>query len=289
MEKKISIILVTYNREKTLFEILKKIQSFNWEYLNFIIVNNASSDHTGEILEKFSNIFSIEIIHSKNNVGHGAGLALAFEYLLLQPIQPDYLIFLEDDSIPSQQLILSLFNQIKNSEFGMLAPMGSISRIGKRLIIKPKVNSILDVDFAVFDGAIMKFDLVKKVGLPEKDWFMMVDDYEYCYRIKRAGFKIGVIHNNFHEVLHMGAGKGFSSSNLWRGYYTERNYVFFVKKHFTFFNLADFTVFFLKRVFGSLAAPDRGQRVKLKIFGLRDGLLNNKGRTLDPKTIRFVS
>jgi GT2 family glycosyltransferase len=151
------------------------------------------------------------------------------------------------------------------------------------------LGQVKAVDFAVFDGAVMRYDVVSKVGVPIRDWFMMVDDYEYCYRIKKSGFKMGVVHNDFHQILHLGAGSGFTSSSLWRGYYQERNYVFFVKTHFTIFNLIDFLIFFVKRVFGSLTAPDRSQRIKLKFIGLWHGLINKKGRTLDPSTLKFNS
>jgi GT2 family glycosyltransferase len=208
---------------------------------------------------------------------------------LEKSIEPEYLIFLEDDSIPSASLISFLTNKIEFSNFDFLGSLGSVNKIGKRFVVNSQVNTIQEVDFAVFDGAILRFDVIKKIGPPVQDWFMMVDDYEYCYRIKKAGFRIGVVKNDLHEIHHLGDGSGFTKSSLWRGYYTERNYVLFVKKHFTLINLADFIVFFLKRVFACLPAPDRSHRIGLKFKGLWHGLLNKKGMTLDPNTIRFIS
>ncbi|WP_305668130.1 glycosyltransferase family 2 protein [Algoriphagus sp.] len=280
---------MTYNRAQILDKILDSIEKYGWKYLNLIIVDNNSEDMTSQVIDKYQEKLKIRLIRSKENLGHGGGLALALDYLIHADQKPEYLIFLEDDSIPARELPDTLISQISNSEFSLLSPLGSIATLGKRTLIFPSPGEIKEVDFAVFDGAVMRWEVVSKVGIPVPDWFMMVDDYEYCYRIKQAGFKMGVIHNDFHQIFHLGAGSGFTGSSLWRGYYQERNYVFFVKKHFTLFNLADFVVFFGKRVFGSLAAPDRFQRIRLKFIGLWHGLINRKGRTLDPKSLRFNS
>ena len=289
MEYNVSIILVTYNRAKELEVLLRKIEFYNWNYLNFVIVDNCSTDSTSDLLKQLSDSLHLDIISANSNIGHGAGLALALELLLTKSVHPEYVVFLEDDSIPSQSLIEILVGQIKRSPYDLLAPLGSINKVGKRNIVKPLDNSIQEVDFVVFDGAILRFKVVENIGLPQMDWFMMVDDYEYCFRIKKAGYRIGVVENDFHEVLHLGDGSGFTSSSLWRGYYTERNYVLFVKKHFTLTNLADFILFFTKRVLACLPAPDRSHRIGLKFKGLWHGLLNKKGMTLDPNTIRFIS
>ena len=282
-----TLILVTYNRGNILKDILNSILSFEWSYLSFIIVDNCSNDSTPEILNSFSKKMPITIITSNENIGHGAGLALAFKFITNSVNIPEFLIFLEDDSIPSKNLADSLLLKIHESEFSLLSSLGSISKLGKRTIVNSLPGQIIEVDFAVFDGAIMRTEVIKQVGFPESDWFMMVDDYEYCYRLKRKGFKIGVIYNDFHQILHLGAGTGFSKSSLWRGYYQERNYVFFVKKHFSWFNFFDFSVFFLKRIVGSFSAPDRFERLKLKFIGLWHGIVNKKGKTLDPTTLKF--
>lgn len=284
-----SLILITYNRAGFLAQILQSLIEYDWNYREFVIINNNSTDDTQILLDQISpELKRIKVINSGENLGHGGGLALALDYLKQTDEKPEYLVFLEDDSIPKRELPETLNSQIANSKFSLLSPLGSIATLGKRTLIFPSPGEIKEVDFAVFDGAVMRYSVVSKVGVPVRDWFMMVDDYEYCYRIKKAGFKMGVVHNDFHKILHLGAGTGFTRSSLWRGYYQERNYVFFVKKHFTFFNLADFIVFFSKRMLGSLAAPDRSQRIKLKWKGLWHGLINKRGRTLDPKTIRFI-
>lgn len=289
MEHNVSIILVTFNRAKELEILLRKIELYKWNYLNFVIVDNCSTDYTPELLKQFSEILQFEILRANSNIGHGAGLALALELLLSKHIHPEYVVFLEDDSIPSNSLVEILVGQIDQSPYDLLAPLGSINKVGKRNVVKPMDSSIQEVDFVVFDGAILRFMVVENIGVPQKDWFMMVDDYEYCYRIKKAGYRIGVIENDFHEVLHLGDGSGFTNSSLWRGYYTERNYVLFVKKHFTLITFADFMFFFFKRVLACLPAPDRSLRIGLKFMGLWHGLLNKKGKTLDPITIRFIS
>ena len=185
-----SIIIITYNRSEILSKILESLCRYNWTYNELVLVDNNSEDETSRIIEKYGDILKIKLIKSNENLGHGGGLALALDYLIKVGSTPEYLIFLEDDSIPAKELPGNLISQISKSEFSLLSPLGSIASLGKRTLIFPSLGEIEEVDFAVFDGAIMNFDVVLKVGVPERDWFMMVDDYEYCYRIKKALKKV---------------------------------------------------------------------------------------------------
>ena len=283
----ISIILVTYNRIDLLKKILKKIQSYNWSYSEFIIINNNSFDETKDFLNTLDKGF--KVINLTENIGHGAALSVGLKYIVNKLENKDgFTVFLEDDSIPTEKLLETLINKIKDTNFDFISSEGQKVKLGKRINLKPKEEEIVEADFCLFDGAIIKNHVIYKIGLHEEDWFMMFDDFEYCYRIRKNGFKIGVIYNNFHEVLHLGGGSINRTSSPWRGYYQTRNHVFFLKKHFSILNLLDFCIINFKRFIGCFFIDNKFQRIKYKTIGIYHGLLGLKGKTLLPDTLKFT-
>ncbi len=230
---------------------------------------------------------SFDILNTKENIGHGAALAMGLKYLHEKNNHSRYTVFLEDDSIPEQNLFHKLVNNITQSSFDLISSSGKIVKLGKRIDLFPNESEIKEADFCLFDGAIIKNKVFHNIGYPVENWFMMFDDFEYCYRIKKSNYKIGIIKNDFHQIMHHGSGEKFSKTSLWRGYYQTRNHVFFLKMHFNLFNLFDFLILNSKRTLGSLLAPDRSKRFFLRIVGLFHGIINKKGKTLDPLTIKF--
>ena len=78
----LSILIPVFNEENTILKILKKIEEVNLSYLGFekevIIVDDGSTDGTGEILENLNQEYKI-IYHSKNQ-GKGAAIRTALQY-----------------------------------------------------------------------------------------------------------------------------------------------------------------------------------------------------------------
>ena len=282
----IDIILVTYNRLETLRNIISNVKTYDWKYNVFLIVDNNSTDGTKEWL---ATINEIEVLSMSENVGHGAALAKGLKYINCKNLQSTHTVFLEDDSIPQKELVHYLYESIIHSDFDMVSSSGKLVRLGKRFEVVPTDNKIVAADFCLFDGAIMKNIVYQKIGYPVENWFMMFDDFEYCYRIKKSGFSIGIINNRFHQILHFGAGEKFSTSSSWRGYYQTRNHLFFLKKHFNSFNFFDFLILNTKRTFAALLPKDRSMRFKFRLLGFLHGLINKPGKTLDPKTLTFKS
>ncbi len=282
----ISLLMVTYNRPDLLRQILNSILGFHWQVSNFTIVNNGSSESTESVLQEFQQPLNLSIIHLEENIGHGAGLAVGLDTIKSQIPKLDYVVFLEDDSIPKSGYLEFLFNKIHLSDFTMISSAGSLVRLGKRLALIPNESEVLKADFALFDGAIIRFQDLMKVGFPVRDWFMMFDDFEYCYRIRKAGFSIGVVKNPHLEILHEGWGGGVSHSHLWRSYYQSRNFIHFVRIHLTMFTFWDCLILQGKRFLGGLFAKNGFRTSQMRLLGIRAGLMGKKGKSLDLNTLK---
>lgn len=90
----ISVIMLTYNREKLVRRMIECILVQTFHDFEFIIVNNGSTDCSGEIASQYAAEDSrIRVIHrERGNIGSGrnAGLDAA---------KGDYIVFVDDDDL----------------------------------------------------------------------------------------------------------------------------------------------------------------------------------------------
>ena len=88
----VSIIMLTYNREKLVSRAIECVLSQTYTNYEFIIVNNGSSDKSGDVADDYAQKDSrIKVIHKeRGNIGSGrnAGLDTA---------KGEYIAFIDDD------------------------------------------------------------------------------------------------------------------------------------------------------------------------------------------------
>lgn len=94
---KISILIPVFNEEKYLREIIKAVNNakiFGWEK-EIIIIDDASTDNTGKILEELKKSIGFKLVKHKKNRGKGSaiktGLSYASgDYVLIQDADLEY-------------------------------------------------------------------------------------------------------------------------------------------------------------------------------------------------------
>ncbi|MCX2745198.1 glycosyltransferase [Mangrovivirga sp. M17] len=282
---KYKAFLVTFNRSDRLSNVIESILNQTIKPSILYIINNGSTDNTDEVLNQYRNFDNLKILNTGNNIGHGAALAYGFKYYLSDSfIDSDNLMLFEDDSVPSPELSEYVIKNFYKYSSDFLCLDGFSIKLGKRTKPDFSNSKLVELDFGLFDGCIFKAEIIKKVGTPVEDWFMMYDDIEYCQRIRKAGYKIHCIENIYHEIDHSGA-MGQTSS-LWRGYYQTRNHVHYLKLHANSFEVFDFLVIESKRIIGTLLKGNL-KKFKYRIIGLLDGILGVKGKSLNPATFKF--
>jgi len=278
--------MVTYNRLETLKIALEHILSQTIQPSSIVIVDNNSYDGTQDYLHTINGRNNIHCIFMNSNTGSAGAIAEAMKFGLLQGTY-DYFWVLDDDTFYASNALQDLIENIQQTDFTMLGLHGAKVRWGKKLHVDPKIK-LQEVDYAMIDGALIKADVVRVLGPLCADFFMMCDDHEYSVRLRRNGFKIGVLKNGADNRLVLGGAGQFTKSTLWRGYYSARNHMFIIKKHFSFTDLIGYVYHQVKLLaIAAIFAPDRFSRVKFRLLGIWHGILGVSGRTLDPGTLKF--
>ncbi|HTE24863.1 glycosyltransferase [Flavitalea sp.] len=288
MNNTVCAVMVTYNRLEILKSTLAHVLDQEYPPTNIIIVDNYSTDGTKEYLQTLLIDQRIKTIHLDNNMGAGYAISQGMK-LGLKLRDFDYFWVLDDDSYYKSNVLKDLVTNISKSDFALVGLSGSNIRFGT----KRKVNTtqpLTEVDYALVDGAIIRGDVVRKIGTTCERFFMMCDDDEYIIRLKKHGYKIGLLNLGPVNRLHLGGQGSFTKATLWRGYYSSRNQMLILKEYFSLKRLLEYTYLQSKLLIGAAVfAPDRFQRVRLRITGIWHGLRGVEGKTLDPKSLTFDS
>ncbi|MFC5190306.1 glycosyltransferase [Algoriphagus aquatilis] len=289
VSKQIACIIVTFNRVSILQENLKFIQGQEINPDIILVVNNGSTDGTIAFLQtQESWIYAVNL---PVNVGYGAGLAAGIDYAR-ENWEIEYFWLMDDDSFPNSKVLSSLKSEVEGKRLdGILGVTGFRLERGIPRPIRQADQGISNADFVLVDNALLSASAVTQVGNFRTDLFMMCEDYEYCFRLRKYGLLVGVLNDPLMEVNRKHLGSQSNSKNLiWRGYYHSRNLMLILKDHFTLKGLINYFYRQGKYLIHSMFfGVNRWSRTKYRLIGIWDGIWGISGKTLDPLSLKRVS
>ena len=107
------------------------------------------------------------------------------------------------------------------------------------------------VDWVMGAALMVKKDVIDKVGLLDEKFFMYMEEVEWCYRIKKAGFEIWFYPGA--EIFHLVRG---GSPASWRGKQKAilniyQGLIYFYQKHFASWQLPVLKLLLLTKAAGA--------------------------------------
>ncbi|MGI6775832.1 MAG: glycosyltransferase family 2 protein [Patescibacteria group bacterium] len=240
-KEKIAANVVTYNRKDLLRECLNSLLAQTRKPNSIIIVDNNSTDGTKEMVEKeFLDNPIFDYVRLNENTGSAGGQYTGIKRAYEKGF--DWVWCMDDDATPKKQCLKNLLVSKESCKKAKVLVPVKISINGNEqgshvgvfsspfLRIKPANRSSKLIEFSSFVGPLFSKDVIREIGLPNKDLFIWHDDYEYFLRIKTAGFKTYlvdsavVIHNDDY-------GRQKKKQLGWKNYYGWRN-KFYIKKKY---------------------------------------------------------
>lgn len=197
MIKKTAAIVVTYNRKELLLQNIEALlKQTVRNQLEIVIIDNASTDGTFESIKRYVDTGEIIYINTGSNLG-GAG---GFQYGIRYAAEHDYefVWVMDDDCIPRENTLEKFYeaDQILKGDYGFLSSkvlwkdLSICSMNIQRKTLTKNISKfdqkILPIVMASFVSLFIKISVVKKVGLPIKEFFIWTDDWEYTRRISRT-------------------------------------------------------------------------------------------------------
>lgn len=196
---KIAAVVVTYNRKGLLKKCIQHILEQTVDSLDIVVIDNGSTDGTEkDIHDIYADNEQVIYINTKENLGGAGGFSFGIKWAAKKGY--DYLWIMDDDTIPEKNTLEEFLNADKalNGEYGFLSSYAkwidgtacnmNVPRISNnwRVNIDDEFNySLMQVESASFVSMFVKTEVVKKVGLPIKEFFIWADDVEYTRRISK--------------------------------------------------------------------------------------------------------
>ena len=257
----LSIIIVNYRTYDLTKNAIKSVLETVKSFYEIIVVDNDSQDGSYEKLKsRFDNGIAtekIKLIANKSNQGFAAANNIA-----IKKSKGEFILLLNSDTIVKENSIDKSLDYIKcHGDVGaigckILLPNGDLDKAAKRAFPNPKNsfyklfgfskinkdseannynlddlddNGVYEVDSLVGAFMLLRKKTIEEIGFLDEDYFMYGEDIDFCYRIKKANWK--VIYFGKAEIIHY---KGSSSkkkkSNLIYEFY--RSMYLFYNKHY---------------------------------------------------------
>lgn len=255
--KTVCAVIVTYNRKEYLEFLITALRKQTLSLDAILVYDNSSNDGTEKMLLNtgFSDSAEINLLHEKNsdigmtiyyrnseNCGGAGGFHNAMEIAVKAGY--DYLWVMDDDVFPKEDCLERLMSHM-TFESRICVPcrtderfcdyaITSVNMSNPFAIREARKNRIksddifeeyIEVTDIPFEGPLIDASLVKEIGLPEKDFFIIMDDTDYAQRaIKKTKIlyiKDAILHKQIIPKKESGRLMG------WKDYYSYRNHIWY--------------------------------------------------------------
>ncbi len=157
----ISVIMLTYNREKYITRAIEAILQQTYSEFEFVIIDNGSSDRSGQIVDEYARKDArIKVLHiNKSSIGHGRNVGVA-------NAKGDYITFVDDDDVAAPDM-LEFLNQLIQENHADIAICGAQKNVNGNIL----PHSMWD-EYCVWSASDAVTELLKRkrnnAGLPTK-------------------------------------------------------------------------------------------------------------------------
>ncbi|WP_406027440.1 glycosyltransferase [Nocardioides sp. NBC_00850] len=235
----VAIVVVTYNRADMLRGLLDGLTKLDQPADAVIVVNNASTDHTAQVLAEAITP-NLQVIDSPENLGGAGGFHLGTKAAVEQGWDRLYLI--DDDVVPAHDCLEVLLAQdedclfsVREDKNGNLIELAALKfDLRNPLAIKPKTSSVMDtyptrdalpervaVENVAFEGFMIRRTVLEEIGLPDPTYFIFYDDVDLAIRARRAGRTIWAVRDAV-LVRQLDFSQQHDLAG-WKGFYMYRN------------------------------------------------------------------
>ena len=242
MNPELSVLIVNYNGLKYLKVCLDSLDDKLIEISSeIIIIDNNSKDGSCYFIK--TNYPKVKLIESKINYGFGKGNNEAVKYAL-----GDYLLLINNDTIVLDTLkpVLEYLKSDKkigvvginmlNAKKDYLRVAGVFPNVKNMFLMKKLLEVSSDFKLGIFSKTsyevdwlsgsflMMRKSIYKKINGFDEDYFLYVEDVDFCKRISNLGLKRIFLPN--YNYIH------FVGFNKTKNHLLVHGYKIYISKHF---------------------------------------------------------
>jgi GT2 family glycosyltransferase len=244
----VTVVIVTFNRLPLLKECIDALRKQSTSVYDIVVINNSSTDGTTEWLQQ-QRLQVFTMPNRGGSWGFNEGIKKAYA------TNCDWIWVMDDDSIPYPDALEKLLKAVEISEqtgddFGFFGSKviwtdGTQHKLNIQMELENftgnadssfyKLNHIIPVAYNSFVSFLVKKEVVKKIGLPIKEFFIWNDDVEYSMRVIQNGYKGALVNNSIvlHKTVQNHTCDIYSDTtdNIWKHVYGMRNELYTRRHH----------------------------------------------------------
>jgi len=249
MNPSVAVVILNWNGKNFLKEFLPSVLRSEYDNLQIIVGDNASTDDSVAFIEE--NFPSVKIISNDLNYGFAGGYNR-----VLERVEADYFILLNSDVevVPNWiQPVINLMQsdptiaaaqpkvkyQLHKNQFEYAGAAGGQLDIYAYPFCRGRIFNVYEIDNGQYNdtreifwasGAafFIKSKYWKEVGGLDADLFAHMEEIDLCWRLKNRGYKIMFCPDT--EVYHVGGGT-LQTENPYKTYLNFRNNLIIMQKN----------------------------------------------------------
>jgi GT2 family glycosyltransferase len=198
-------VVVTYNRRELLRQCLSALAAQSCVPEHIVVVDNDSDDGTTDLLADHP--AHPDVLTLSRNVGGAGGFAAGMAYAL-EVLHAEWVWVMDDDTIPTPGALEALIGAEADSRLrlsvlssqaiwsdGRVHPMNQPRtrvRARPREVSNARGLGARPIRTASYVSALIRADDLRRLGLPNADYFIWSDDFEHTGRLLRDGYGVHV-------------------------------------------------------------------------------------------------
>ena len=239
----VSVIVLNYNGKDILEDCIIAILNSNYPRIEVIVVDNGSADGSHMIVKKYEP--RVKLIRSLRNIGYSAGNNLG-----IQIAKGKYIFLVNNDAIIHPDCIYELVKVASSdTRIGVLGckvyykGTRIIQHAGGKLNLsatylphigvfeedRGQYDEISDVDYVSGVAMMIRREVMDKIGLLDEFYFAYWEDVDYCFRARKAGFRVVYVPN---AIIEHHEGFSWKKKPLLQRFLFQRNRLLFILKNF---------------------------------------------------------
>jgi len=290
-DETVAAVVITFQRKDMLRRTLEGLAVQERPVDEIVVIDNATTDGTAAMLER--EFPQVTCLRMEENIGPAGALEVGFDYVHGRGHRWAWTS--SDDIVAKPEALKTLLataEQLGDDRLGLLCcwfePVSTHyfhnGALWKHRVVQqqwpPLGSPPYPTDIMTFKGTLISMAMVPEIGLPVGDYFLMMEEYEYCLRAIRAGFRHYALPV---ELLVPLEAEPPGRYPPWRGYYQVRNHLAMALHRRSPGELLWFAIVQGKYLVGAVRGGERvGERLRLRLLGGWHALRGVTGKTIDP-------
>jgi len=269
MAQSVYIIILTWNHIVDTIECLDSVFKSDYSDIHVVVVDNASSDNTVQIIrEKYP---CIDILENGQNLGYAEGNNEGIRYSASQGA--DYVFILNNDTVLDPQAISFLVKDLEENPNAIATvPISYLYALPQKVYFaggrvteqgEPKhlnfgddeIDNLRLLGSTITDwingcAILIRVSYLQIIGLFDPRFFVIFEDADWSFRARQAGYQLRVV--SIAKIWHKSSASLGGSSQPKYIYYSTRNRHLWLERNFSIHQRIPFHIYAVKNDFRTL-------------------------------------